>query len=67
MKNGQDAALEPIRTIAFVFSMSSFLANGFSTLRRESSLRPWVNRLGALGDAQELLALHDEMRQAAGG
>ena len=39
MKNGQDAVLEPIRAIPFVFSISSFLANGFSTLRLFGSYR----------------------------
>jgi len=39
MKNGQDAVPEPIRAIPFVFSISSFLANGFSTLRLFGSYR----------------------------
>jgi hypothetical protein len=33
MKNGHNDMLEPIGAIPFVFSTSSFLANGFSTLR----------------------------------
>jgi len=33
MKNGHNDMMEPIRAIPFVFSTSSFLANGLSTLR----------------------------------
>jgi hypothetical protein len=33
MKNGHNDMLEPIGAIPFLFSTSSFLAHGFSTLR----------------------------------